>query len=364
MLNKILGYFSYDLGIDLGTANTLVAIKDKGIVINEPSVVALHKKTREILAVGEEAKKMVGKTPENIVAVRPLKDGVISDIEATEKMLSYFIKQVHKEGSGLPKIPRPRTIIGVPSGITEVEQRAVLRASQKAGSRKTYLVEEAMAAALGIDLKVDSPEGNLVIDIGGGTTEIALISLGGIVLSKSLKIGGDKFDEDIVNYVKSQYKVLIGTRRAEEAKKSIGDVSQLLSLLGDTVESINKGVSSGNTVKKSKKYPVRGRSLKTGLPELINLTPQDISLALKDTVFSITDTLKVILEDMPPELVSDVLKNGIYLVGGGSKIEGLADLISHQVGVKVHTSEKSEFAVVKGTIKLLDNISFLERVSL
>src|SRR3989344_3226693 len=253
MFNTILGYFSYDIGIDLGTANTLVAVKGKGIVINEPSVVAYNKTNKQVIAVGAEAKRMVGKTPANIVAARPLKDGVISDLEATEKMLEYFIKIIHKTSGGIPKIPRPRAVIGIPSGITEVEQRAVIKAAKSAGVRKVYLIEEPMAAAIGCNLNVETPEGNMIIDIGGGTTEIAVISLGGIVVNRSLRVGGDRMDEDIINYVKNRFNVLLGERRAEESKINIGDVWNGEMLLDSKHEIRSKNTSNKKEVNSKSK---------------------------------------------------------------------------------------------------------------
>jgi len=372
MINYILGLFSYDIGIDLGTANTLIGVKGKGIVINEPSVVAFNKTTKQILAVGDEAKRMVGKTPANIVAVRPLKDGVISDLDAAEKMLKYFIQNIHKTSGGIPKIPRPRAVIGVPSGITEVEQRAVIRAAQKAGVRKVYLIEEPMAAAIGCGLKIDSPEGNMIIDIGGGTTEIAVISLGGIVINKSLRVGGDKMDEAIVNYVKNRFNVLLGERRAEEAKILVGDVYDNSLFDNNTVEKKGRknktkeplAVTKNNEFKLDKKsvYEVRGRNLKTGLPETIRLTKLDMQQALKDCVESIIDSVKLALEDTPPELISDVLQNGIYLAGGGALLKSLDKLIASRTGIPVHIKEDPELMVVKGTLDLLDNMDLLDMV--
>ena|SRR3989344_3685626 len=375
MFNTILGYFSYDIGIDLGTANTLVAVKGKGIVINEPSVVAYNKTNKQVIAVGAEAKRMVGKTPANIVAARPLKDGVISDLEATEKMLEYFIKIIHKTSGGIPKIPRPRAVIGIPSGITEVEQRAVIKAAKSAGVRKVYLIEEPMAAAIGCNLNVETPEGNMIIDIGGGTTEIAVISLGGIVVNKSLRVGGDKMDEAIINYVKNRFNVLLGERRAEEAKLAIGDVwegrdllNNLNALKKDSVNNKNKAGSSilplgeKNVTEQRMYYEVRGRNLKTGLPEVIRLTKLDMIQALKESVEAILESIRLALEDTPPELISDVLVNGIYLAGGGAYLNGLNSLIFSNTGISVNIPEDPELAVVRGTMKLLDDIDLLELV--
>lgn len=348
MLNILFRYFSYDIGIDLGTANTLVGVKGKGIVIKEPSVVAINKLNSQVLAVGESAKQMVGKTPANIIASYPLKDGVISDLEAAEKMIKYFIKKIHSGGGGIPKLPRPRAVIGVPSGITEVEQRAVLKVAKSSGVSKAYLIEEPMAAAIGSGIKVNTPEGNIIVDIGGGTTEIAVISLGGIVVNKSLRVGGVKMDNAIIEYVKKRFNVIIGERRAEEAKIKIANVSDEVSE--------NKKVNQT--------YEVRGRSLKTGLPQTIKLSPIDLKLALTDNLNLIIDSIKTAIEDTPPELVSDILQNGIYLAGGGANLKGLSSLIQQQVKTEVKVVEEPELCVVKGTLKLLDDIDLLDLVAL
>jgi rod shape-determining protein MreB len=348
MLNQILGIFSHDIGIDLGTANTYIGVKDKGILIKEPSVVAINTKSRQVLAVGRDAKNMLGKTPSTIVANYPLKDGVISDLETAEKMIEYFIKSVHQTSSGVPKIPRPRAVIGVPSGVTEVEQRAVLKVAKAAGVRKAYLIEEPMAAAIGLGLKVNTPNGNIIVDIGGGTTEIAVISLGGIVVNKSLRVGGQKQDEAIVNYARERFSIVIGEKKAEEAKITVGDV-------------FTKEVEKG---KKRETFEVRGRSLKTGIPQTIKLSALDMQIALKDQVDLIIDSIKQAIEDTPPELVSDVLENGLYLAGGGANLVGLDKLIEEKVGITVHKQKECEYAVVRGTMMLLDDIDLLELVNL
>lgn len=347
MLNKIFGLFSHDIGIDLGTANTFIGIKDQGIVIKEPSVVAINSKSKQVLAVGTDAKNMIGKTPASIVAKYPLKDGVISDLETAEKMIEYFIKKVHQTNSRLPKIPRPRAVIGVPSGVTEVEQRAVLKVAKSSGVRKAYLIEEPMAAAIGLGLAVNTPEGHMVVDIGGGTTEIAVISLGGIVVNKSLRVGGQKMDDSIVNYIKERFNVAVGEKKVEEAKIKIGNV-----------------FSEDKKIAKNKeKFEIKGRSLKNGLPQNVVLTQLDMQLALKDQVDLIIESIKQAMEDTPPELISDVIENGVYLAGGGASLGGLNKLISEKVGINVHKQDECEYAVVLGTIALLNNMDLLDLVS-
>jgi rod shape-determining protein MreB len=343
MLNSLLSYISYDIGIDLGTANILIYVKGKGILIREPSVVAIHKKTRDVLAVGGEAKRMLGKTPSNIIAVRPLRDGVISDFYVTEKMIAYFIKKIHSMPSRLPKIPRPRIVLGVPQGVTSVERKAVIDAAKNAGAREALLVEEPMAAAIGVSLPIMDPCGSMIVDMGGGTSEIAVISLGGIVVNKSLRIAGDEMDEEIVAYAKNKYNLLLGERTAEEIKFSIGNAMEF-------------------DDEQKQKAVFRGRDLKTGLPRSIEITPQEIREALKVPIYSIIDAVKDAIEETPAELVPDILKNGITLAGGTSLLRNLDKLMSFELGVPVRVAPEPMTCVVKGCGKVLDDISLLNRV--
>lgn len=338
MVFKFLGApFSRDLGIDLGTANTLVYVKGKGILIREPSVVALRGNKEDVLAVGNEAKNMIGRTPGNIVAVRPMKDGVIADFEVTETMIRYFITKAHKR----TRLVRPRVIVCVPSGVTEVEKRAVLDAAQHAGAREAYLIEEPMAAAIGAGLPVHEPTGNMVVDVGGGTTEVAIISLGGIVSSRSIRIGGDEMDEAIMHYVKRKYKLMIGERTAEEIKIEIG------SAIGDKPEETKE---------------LRGRDLVTGLPKTIEVTSTEIREALQEPINSIVDAVKFTLEKTPPELAADVMDRGIILTGGGSLLEGLDRLLIEETQMPVHLADEPLDCVVKGTGIALEEINSLKRV--
>ncbi len=343
MLDKLIGYFSHDIGIDLGTANTVVYVKGKGILIREPSVVTIHKKTKDLLAVGSEAKKMLGKTPGTIIAVRPLRGGVISDFYATQKMLEHYIKVIHELPSKFPKIPRPKVVIGVPSGVTSVERRAVIDAAKNAGAREAYLLEEPMAAAIGTGLQVLAPSGNMIVDLGGGTTEIAVISLGGIVVGKSLKIAGDELDMEIVNYARTKYNMLLGERTAEEIKLSIGNVAEY------ERENEYKSV-------------MRGRDLKTGLPKAVEVTPYEMREVLKTPVFSIIQAIKDVLEETPEELVPDILKAGINLAGGTSQLRGLDRLMSYELRVPVHLAEDPMTCVVRGCAQALEDDNLLQRV--
>lgn len=322
-----------DIGIDLGTASVLVYIKGKGIVMQEPSVVAIDKNTNKILKVGEEARKMLGRTPGNIVAIRPLRDGVISDFDITEKMLKYFIKKAI--GSSFIK---PRVVVCVPSGVTEVEKRAVLEASDNAGAKCTRLIEEPVAAAIGAGLDISKPTGHMIIDIGGGTTDIAVISLDGIVVSKSIKIAGDKCDEAIVRYVRKKYNVMIGSRSAEDLKINIG---------------------TAFPVEEEKYMEVRGRNLVTGLPKNITISSTDMLEALEETVTSIADAVHSVFEKTPPELASDISEKGIMMTGGGSLISGLDKLISKKTGVITHIAEDAVSCVAIGTGKALDRFDDL-----
>ncbi len=343
MLNKLLGYFSHDIGIDLGTANTLVFVKGKGITIREPSVVAIHKKTKEVLAVGKEAKLMLGKTPATIQAIRPLRDGVISDFYVTEKMIAYFIKAVHESPSQFPKIPRPRAVMGVPSGVTSVERKAVIDAAKNAGSREVYLIEEPMAAAIGSDLDVNQPKGTMIVDMGGGTSEIAVISLGGLVVNKSLRIAGDEMDEAIVNYARDVHNLLLGERTAEDVKCQIGNAIEF------DKESEFKAV-------------LRGRDLKTGLPRSVEVYPGEIREALSHPINEIINGVKDAIEDTPAELMADIVTDGMILAGGTSLLKGLDKLMSFELKVPVKLSKDPMTCVVRGCGKLLDDMDLLERV--
>lgn len=343
MLNKLMEMFTYDIGIDLGTANVLVYVKGKGILVREPSVVAVHKKTKEVLAVGSEAKRMLGRTPANIVAIRPLRNGVISDFGAAEKMITYFIRQVHEIPSKFPKIPKPRIVIGVPSGVTSVERKAVTDAAETSGARKVYLLEEPMAAAIGAELRVEEPRGTMIVDMGGGTSEIAVISLGGIVVNRSIRVAGDEMDAEIVNYAKNKYNLLLGERTAEDVKIAIGNVIEL------------EGESQYKSV-------FRGRDLKTGLPRAIDVTPAEIREALKPPVTQIVNAIKDAIEDTPAELMADIVKDGIVLAGGTSMLRGMDKLLSQELKIPVKTAKEPLTCVVRGCAKALDNDLLLNRV--
>ncbi|MDP3935025.1 MAG: rod shape-determining protein [Candidatus Giovannonibacteria bacterium] len=339
MINKIFGMFSKDLGIDLGTANTLVYVKGEGILINEPSVVAINQKTGQVVAIGHDAKKMLGRTPGHITAMRPLVEGVISDFEVTAEMLNYFIKKVHSASAQL--FARPRVVIGIPSSITEVERRAVRDAAHNAGAREVYLVEEPMAAAIGARLPIQEAVGSMVIDVGGGTTDIAVISLGGIVASRNLRIAGDKFNDDIANYARDEFKLLIGERTAEDIKISIGSVWKTNEILEGTL---------------------RGRDLVTGLPREVLVTDSDVRAALAKSIRLITDGVKGTIEDTPPELVADIMHRGILLVGGGSLIRGLDKLLERETKMPVYLAEDPLTAVVRGTGIILEDIDSIREV--
>lgn len=341
MLDFLFGLVSHDVGIDLGTANTLVLVRGKGIVIREPSVVARHKKTKEILTIGSAAKKMVGKTPATIEAIRPLKDGVIADFDATEAMLTHYIRQIHQSNSLIPKIPRPKVVIGIPSGVTEVERRAVQEASLKAGARRAYLIEEPMAAAIGIGLPIEEPEGFLVVDIGGGTTEIAVISLGGIVIERCLRIAGDEMNEAVANYMRLKYSILLGEITAEDIKVQLG---------------------SAYPSEKEKQTIVRGRSIESGLPKSLKINSTEVREALSPVVKQITDQLSLVIEETPPELVSDILKRGITLCGGGALLEGLDRLLSEETKMPVWVADDPMTAVVRGCGKVLEDEGLLKKV--
>lgn len=331
MINKFYKLFSNDIGIDLGTANTLVYLRGRGIVINEPSVVAVNQKTGQIVAIGSDAKQMLGRTPNHIVAIRPLVEGVISDFEVTEEMLAYFI---NKAESMSKKPIRPRVVIGVPSGITNVEARAVLDATKNAGAREVHIVEEPMAAAIGIRLPVKDPIGNMIIDIGGGTTDIAVISLGGIVISRNSKIAGDRLNNDITAYIKDEFKILIGERTAEHVKISIGEV---------------RGTAPSEIA-------IRGRDLVAGLPREMVITDTDIREAITPSIQNLTIAIKEVLEGAPPEIVADVMHRGIVLVGGGALLKGLAELLHDELRIPIYIADDPLSAVARGTGIILEDL--------
>lgn len=332
--------FSYDIGIDLGTANTLVYVKGRGILINEPSVVAVNQRTGQILAIGKAAKNMVGKTPGHIVATRPLVDGVVSDFEITQQMLRYFIDKV-STGGAFSFLRRPRVLIGIPSGVTEVEKRAVIEAAMSAGARQAFLVDEPMAAAIGARLPVIDATGNMVVDIGGGTTEIAVISLGGVVISRSLRVAGDEMNEDIVRFCRDQFNLLIGERTAEEAKIAIG---------------------SAFPQREKLSFIIRGRDLVSGLPKEVTITDEHMREALSRSIRIIINNIKTIIEETPPELISDIMHRGIILAGGGSLIRGLDKLVANQTSMPVRLMQDPLTAVVRGTGIILDDLETLKEV--
>lgn len=339
ILNRLFGLFSNDLAIDLGTANTLVYLKGKGIVLREPSVVAVHKETKEILSVGTDAKRMLGRTPGNVVAIRPMKDGVIANFEITEKMLKYFIHKVHNRKA----LVRPRIIISVPSGITQVEKKAVKDSAESAGAREVFLIEEPMAAAIGVGLPIQEPSGSMIIDIGGGTTEIAVISLSGVVYCKSVRVGGDVMDESIVNYIKRKYNLLIGERTGENIKIQVGSAYPLEERL--TME-------------------VKGRDLIAGIPKTIQIYDEEIRDSLSEPISSIIEAVKVALERTPPELSADIVDSGIVMAGGGALLRGIDHLLREETGLPIIIAESPLDAVVLGTGKVLDGIDLLRRVSI
>ena len=338
-LNALLGLFSHDIGIDLGTANTLVMVRGRGIVIDEPSVVAIDKLSKKILAIGSEAKRMVGRTPANIIAVRPLKDGVISDFEVTERMLHYFIRSVHDRfGMG---IPRPRVVLGIPSGVTEVEKRAVHDAALNAGARAVFLVEEPMAAAIGAGLPVMEPHGCMIVDIGGGTTEVAVIALGGIVVSTSIRTAGDEMDQEIIAYARQVHNMLIGERMAEEVKIQAGSAFPL-----EEEESIE----------------LRGRDLATGLPKSVDVSTVELRDALSGSIGAIVEAVRSTIEITPPELVADLMYRGIALAGGGALLRGLDRRLAQETKFPVYVAEEPLFSVVQGTGEMLEETAILEKV--
>ena len=367
MFDKLFGLFSHDIGIDLGTANTLVWVKEKGIVIREPSVVAMHRKTKKIIAIGTEAKKMVGKTPSSIITVSPLKGGVIADFDATLAMISHYIAIVHEIGNVIPVAwARPRVVIGIPSSVTEVERRAVWEAALAAGAREAYLIEEPMAAAIGEKISVFAPTGIMIVDIGGGTTEIAIISLGGIVVSRSLKIAGGEMDSAIVHYVRLRHGLIMGERTAEDVKIKIGSAyeSQKSSVRQAQDKSRAAGIASGDARQKSaeRMAVVRGRDIETGLPKSLRLTEVEIREALAPVLAQILEGISDVLQEAPPELTNDILTHGILLTGGGSLLSGIDQLIVERTKIPVVLSDDPLTSVVRGTGKVLENDDLLQRV--
>lgn len=339
IFDSLIGLFSNDLAIDLGTANTVVFVRGKGIVLREPSVVAIHNETKEILAVGSEAKQMLGRTPGNIVAIRPMRDGVIANFEITEAMIKHFIRRVHNRKT----LVRPRVVIAVPSGITQVEKRAVRDSAISAGAREVYLMEEPMAAAIGVGLPISNPIGNMIVDVGGGTTEVAVISLSGIVYSKSVRVAGDEMDEAIINYIKRKYNLLIGERTAEEIKIKIG---------------------SAYPLNEKQEMEIKGRDLVAGIPKTLLVNDEEIREALAEPIGTIVETVKVALERTPPELAADIVDRGIVMAGGGSMIRGLDLLLREETGLPIILAEDPLSAVALGTGKALDELELLRKVSI
>ena len=335
-LNWLWGLFSLDIGIDLGTANTLINVRGKGIVINEPSWVAVEKRTREPLAIGTRAKAMVGRTPANVVALRPLRDGVISEYDITQAMLEYFIGKAHQQS--IVPLPKPRVVVGIPSGATEVEKRAVFDAAKAAGAREVYLVHEPSAAAIGAGLPVNDVQGLMIVDIGGGTTEVAVISMGGIVVSRSLRVAGDELDQDIINYVRNKYNLFIGERMAERVKIAIG---------------------SAYPMKEEKTIDVRGRNLITGLPEAIEISSVEIREAISSSISVIVRTIRDALDEAPPEILADLLDSGVCLAGGSSQLTNLADRLTNDLHVRVWVAEDPMTCVARGCGIILENIDEL-----
>jgi rod shape-determining protein MreB len=340
LFTVVAGFFSNDMAIDLGTANTLVYVKGEGIVLNEPSIVAIHQADNTVLAVGKEAKAMLGRTPGNIVAIRPLKDGVIADFDVTEKMLGYFIRRVHKRRA----LVRPRIVIGVPSGITQVEKRAVRDSAMQAGAREVYLIEEPMAAAIGAGMPITEPGGNMIVDIGGGTTEVAVISLSGIVYSRSVRIAGDEMDEAIVQYIRKNYNLLVGERRAEEIKIRLGSAS----------------VTGGER----KTVEVKGRDLIDGIPKTIVIGDDEIREALREPIMTIVDAVRTALERTPPELAADIVDKGIVLTGGGALLKGLDQLLRQETNLPITVADDPLSCVALGTGKVLDELGLLKKVAI
>ncbi len=378
MFNKFFSFFSHDIGIDLGTSNTLVFVKGKGIVIREPSVIARHKKTKKVIAIGSEAKKMIGKTPASLQTIRPLKSGVIADFDATEAMIGYYISQVHAMGSLLPSLlARPRVVIGIPSSVTEVERRAVWEAALTAGAREAFLIEEPMASAIGENVSVFQSTGIMIVDIGGGTTEIAIIALGGIVVSRSLKLAGDDMDQAILHYIRLRHGLLLGERTAEDIKIKIGSAyeeknrakeKKVKSDVPESSESLNiKHLGKNEETKVIEEHGqklsiVRGRDLETGLPRSLRISEIEIREALAPILSQIVDGIAEVLEETPPELIADVLERGVLLTGGGALLPGLEQLIVERTHMPVIIAEDPLTSVVRGTGKVLNDDALLNRV--
>ncbi len=341
IFNSLLELITYDIGIDLGTANTMVYLRGKGIVVSEPSVVAIDKKSNRVLAVGKEARQMIGRTPANVVAVRPLRDGVITDFDTTQAMIHHFIGLAHTYVTKPFKIPRPRVIVGVPSSVTEVERQAVIDACKTAGAREVFIVEEAMAAAIGAGLPVEQASGSMIVDIGGGTSDIAVLSLGDIVVDKTIRIAGDEMDQDIIDYVRDKYNILIGERTAEDVKIAIGSASPL---------------------EEEQTVVIQGRDLISGLPRSIEFTSVEVREAISNSIEQITDAIKDAIEETPPELLTDLLTSGINLAGGGALIRGLDKLWQSELNVPVNIVDDPMSAVARGTALMLDHIELLEKI--
>jgi rod shape-determining protein MreB len=358
MFDSLFSLFSHNLGIDLGTANTLVYVQGKGIAIREPSIVARHTKTKKIIAIGREAQKMIGKTPASILAIRPLEHGVISDFDAASYLLSYYIKKVHEFGTPAPFLARPKVVVGIPSGVTEVERRAVWEAALTAGARACFLIEEPMAAAIGAGVSVFEPTGVMIVDIGGGTSEIAVISLGGIVVNRSLKIAGNEMTQAIVHYVRLRHGLLLGEATAEDVKIHLGSAYKKSS-------KVNQGSTDEVVLKREKGERVAvvaGRSIETGLPRTIKITETEVREAIGPVVGQIVDEIMEVIEETPPELTSDILQNGIFLTGGGALLSGIDTLISERTKIPVIILDDPLTTVVRGTAKVLEDQRLLERV--
>ena len=361
MFDKLFSFFSHDIGIDLGTANTLIWVRGKGIVIREPSIVAMHKKTKQVIAIGSEAKRMLGKTPASIVTVRPLRGGVIADFDATAAMIGHYIKQVHEIGSKLPlSFIHPKVAVGIPSAVTEVERRAVWEASLSAGARSAYLVEEPMAAAIGAGLSVFAPTGMMVVDIGGGTTEIAVISLGGIVVNRSLKVAGDDLDSAILHYVRLRHGLLLGEKTAEDIKIRIGSAYDMKSIKAR--KKVKPSQEEEKEDDKEKVMLVRGRDLETGLPRSLKLTETEVREGLAPVLSQIVEAVADVLEEAPPELTSDILEHGILITGGGSMLPGIDRLIMERTHIPVIIAEDPLTTVVRGCGVVLEDRALLSRV--
>lgn len=367
-LNNLFSFFSHDIGIDLGTANTLVWVRGKGIFIREPSVVAMHKKTKKVIAIGTEAKKMIGKTPESIITIKPLRGGVIADFDATAAMISHYIHQVHEVGNKVPIAwARPKVVIGIPSAVTEVERRAVWEAALSSGAREAFLIEEPMAAAIGEGISIFQPTGAMIVDIGGGTTEIAVISLGGIVVCRSLKLAGDDMNEAIIYYIRLRHGLLLGEKTAEEVKIKIGSAYERKSKAKSSFAKASEEKEKEDEVKVEKEHGdklavIRGRDIETGLPKSLRISEVEIREALAPVLSQIIEGIADVLEEAPPELTSDILEHGILLTGGGSLLPGLDHLIVDRTHIPVIVAEDPLTTVVRGTGKVLEDDSLLERV--